>query len=139
MAPVKFKGRRAVRLVSALAAIILGGVYLVVVPDVSAAVAGQAWLVRAWGSSLLVGGLLTLQSWFSRVLIVERLGLTFIITGLAALLAVQLTLTVGSPEASGVGGSALVVMMLSYVIARWEDVRHDEHLAKEATRERGHH
>lgn len=134
---VRHRVRRVARLVGAVAAMVLGAVYALALPGAFAVQAeAPYWIVRTWGGCLMLGGALVVVAWVSRVLIIERMGLTFLITGLGALLLAQAGVTVqGGIHPGEVAGSALVLFFLSYLVARWQDVRDDERAAQDAIRE----
>lgn len=134
---VRHKVRRVARLVGAAAAMVLGAIYALIPPG-AFAVQSEAphWIVRSWGLCLVLGGVLGVLAWLSRVLIVERLGLTFLITGLGAMLLAQGGVTVqGGIRPGEIAGTALVLFFLSYLVARWQDVREEERAAQDAIRE----
>lgn len=125
--------RRVARLVASILAI-LSGLALVVFPPLweGELLGGDAPMMVV-GGFVLSGGVVCAVSWWMRVLVVERIGLTLLVTGLAALMAVQLMIVVrvdGSPFRAAASG--LLAMMCAYLVARWQDVFREEVLAQEA-------
>lgn len=125
--------RRVARLVASIVATLAGLFFVLFPPEASARFLGGELPIIIVGVFIFTGGLFCATSWWMRVLIIERIGLTLLLTGLAGLMAVQLMI-VAHAEASPArwGVAALLAMITSYLVARWQDVRRDEVLAQEA-------
>lgn len=127
--------RRIARLVASLVMVAAGLFYAFFPPNTATSYLDTSAFARAWGIFLLFGGVLCAWSWVNRVLVVDRIGLTFLLIGLTALSVVQTMVMFDQPVTWTRGGGTLVYWaIVGYLLARWQDVYHMEREAKAAIR-----
>lgn len=125
--------RRVARLVAAIAGVFAGLFYVFFPPNTTTAFLDAAWPAQVWGVFFLLGGFICAAAWWSRVLIMDRIGLSFLITATVALLFTQTGVMLNHPITYTRGGGTVVLAILAgFLIARWQDVRHDEQEAQAA-------
>lgn len=135
MPSATMKPRRVARFMGALFGIVAGLFYIIFPPEMITDYLGSTWPVAAWGAFFLAGGIVSSAAWWSRILVMDRLGLSFLITGTLGLLFAQTGLMLVQPITYARGGGTVVLAILAaYLIARWQDVRHDEQEAEWAIR-----
>lgn len=127
------KPRRVARLIGSIIGVLAGVLYIVFPTVSSVGLFSASWPARAWGVFFLIGGAISCWSWFSRILILDRIGLSFLVTGAAALLFTQTLIMLEAPiTLTRGGGTAVLGLLLACLISRWQDVRHEEREAQRA-------
>lgn len=125
--------RRVARLVGGVWGLVAGVFYVVWPPITTTKFLNSPWPAQAWGVFFLIGGLVSMVAWWRRVLVLDRIGLSFLITGTAALALTQATVMLSYPISyTRGGGTAVLFVLLGYLVGRWQDVRKDEIKAREA-------
>ena len=125
--------RRVARFIAALSGICAGLFYIVFPPQTTTAFLEASWPAQAWGAFLLAGGALCAVAYTTRILVIDRLGLSFLITGTLALLAAQTMVMLQYPITyTRGGGTVILAVLVGFLVARWQDVRHDEQEAQAA-------
>lgn len=133
--------RRVARFVAALSGICAGLFYIVFPPQTTTNFLDSSWPAQAWGAFLLAGGALCAVAYTTRILVIDRLGLSFLITGTVSLLCAQTMVMLQHPITyTRGGGTVILVVLIGFLVARWQDVHRDEqeaHVAIEATERLG--
>lgn len=129
------KPRRVARLIGAVFGILAGLFYIIFPPNTTTHFFDATWPAIAWGIFFLLGGVISSVAWWNRSLNLDRIGLTCLITGIAGLLFAQTMVMLEYPITYTRGGGTVILAVLAaYLIARWQDVRHDEQEAEAAIR-----
>jgi peptidoglycan/LPS O-acetylase OafA/YrhL len=137
-ATYKMKPRRVARLVAAVSGLAAGIFYVVFPPRTTTAYFDTAALAQAWGVFFFLGGLLCIWAWYSRLLIIDLIGLSLLVLGAGALSMAQTAVMFSAPITYTRGGGTFALYVLTgYLAARWQDVRADEREAKRAIDETG--
>lgn len=133
--------RRVARFVAAVAGICAGLFYIVFPPQTTTNFLDSSWPAQAWGAFLFAGGALCAVAYTTRILVIDRLGLSFLITGTVSLLCAQTMVMLQQPITyTRGGGTVILAVLIGFLVARWQDVRHDEQEAQvaiEATEQLG--
>lgn len=118
---------------AAVAGICAGLFYVVFPPQTTTNFLDSSWPAQAWGAFLLAGGALCAVAYTTRILVVDRLGLSFLITGTVSLLCAQTMVMLQQPITyTRGGGTVILAVLIGFLVARWQDVRHDEQEAQAA-------
>lgn len=121
------------RFVAAVAGICAGLFYIVFPPQTTTNFLDSSWPAQAWGAFLLAGGALCAIAYTTRILVIDRLGLSFLITGTISLLCAQTMVMLQQPITyTRGGGTVILAVLIGFLVARWQDVRHDEQEAQVA-------
>lgn len=132
------KPRRVARLAAAISGLAAGVFYVVFPPRTTTAYFDTSALAQAWGVFFVLGGLLCIWAWYSRLLIIDRIGLSLLTTGALSLSAAQTAVMLSAPITYTRGGGTFALYVLTgYLAARWQDVHADEREAKRAIDETG--
>lgn len=126
--------RRFARLIGYVIAIVSGSFYLLVPPVTTTAYLNSSVPAMMWGALLVIGGGICIWAWFTKVLIIDRIGLSIIITALVGSSINQLALLIDSGSWTRGGNLGLTLFVMTFLVSRWQDVKHDEWANGEATK-----
>ena len=127
--------RRYARLVGYVAAILAGVAYIVFPPITSFYNLDAAWPAMVWGTLFILGGCVAIRAWTKKELLLDRIGLSLIIIGSFGMFIHQSYQAMVSVTWTRLGYMGSILLLLSFLVSRWQDVRHDEQLAEAAIRE----
>lgn len=129
--------RRYARLIGYIAAVI-SGVFYITYPPITAIMHLDSDLPpRLWGLFFLLGGATSLFAWVNRALIVDRIGLSLIGIGLVAAGIAETSIFIWSDGWTRGGSLAITIFVFSFVVSRWQDVKHDEKVSAQAIKDTG--
>ena len=120
------------RLIGYFLALVAGASYLLYPPFTSFNQFETNLPARMLGGFILIGSAVCIFAWASRMLILIRLGLTLLIIGTSALTLNQMYMVFVGPTLTRIGGSIILCTLVAFLIAREQEVRHEELLAEES-------
>lgn len=127
--------RRHARLVGYISSILAGVAYIVFPPITSFYSYDAAWPAIGWGVLFILGGFVSIRAWYTRELLLDRIGLSLIIIGGFGMFIHQSYQSIVSVSWTRLGYAGSILLLLSFLVSRWQDVLHDERMADKAVEE----
>ena len=126
--------RRGWRLVAGVAFVLAGLSYLIFPPVTATSYFSSDVPPRIWGAMMIFGGVLKVTASITTHLTIDRAGLTALAAGTAGLAAAQTMILFDFPITwTRLGGTFAYWILFVLLLMRWQDVKHEEDCAEEAT------
>lgn len=118
--------RRIARLIGYFLICFAGLFYFFFPPVTTTTYLNSAAPAMMWGALLFIGGGICIWSWFSRVLILDRIGLSVIATAFVGNIINQAAIFIDTVTWTRGGNLLISMFVMTFLISRWQDVKHDE-------------